>query len=166
MWRRVNGHKPERAPARILMHYDMPPGDKLHPPPSRAGWVERRDLIDRLNRAAASRLILLEAPAGYGKTTLLAQWCAQAAGRRAFAWVSLDEEDNAPAVLWWLVVSALERAFRTPGLKSLALSLREQSATVGGPLLAGLVRELSGLDRPVTIVLDGYDAITDRKSVV
>lgn len=149
-------------PGHILMHDDMPPQAKLRPPPPQADWVERRDLIDRLNQAAASRLVLLAAPAGYGKTTLLAQWCGQAAGGRSFAWVSLDEDDNAPAVLWRLIASALEQAFRTPGLKSLARSPWEQATTVGNPLLAGLVEELTVLDRPVTIVLDGYDAITDR----
>jgi LuxR family maltose regulon positive regulatory protein len=146
----------------MLMPDDMPLQAKLRPPPPRADWVERRDLIDLLNHTAASRLVLLAAPAGYGKTTLLAQWCGQAAGGRSFAWVSLDEDDNDPAVLWRLIASALAQAFRTPGLKSVARSPWEQATTVGNPLLAGLVEELTVLDRPVTIVLDGYDAITDR----
>jgi LuxR family maltose regulon positive regulatory protein len=139
----------------------MPPETKLRPPPSQPDWVERPDLIDRLNQAASSRVILLAAPAGYGKTTLLAQWCTQAADGRSFAWVSLDENDGTPVILWWLVASALERALHTPGLKSLVRSLREQT-TMTEPLLSALVKELRLVDRPITVVLDGYDAITDR----
>jgi LuxR family maltose regulon positive regulatory protein len=124
--------------------------------------VERQGLIDRLDRST-SRLVLLTAPAGYGKTTLLAQWYAQSADSRSFAWISLDEDDNAPAALWWLVASALQQAFPTAGLKSLARSLQDQSSAVIGLVLPSLIRELSALERSVTIVLDGYDAITDRE---
>jgi LuxR family transcriptional regulator, maltose regulon positive regulatory protein len=152
----------EAVPAPVFTHDDMPAAAKFVPPPARPDWVERPDLIDRLDQAA-SRLVLLVAPAGYGKTTLLAQWYAQPAESRSFAWISLDEDDNAPAALWRLVVSALAQAIPAPGLKYLARSLPGQSSAVSRLLLPGLIRELSALDRRVTIVLDGYDALTDRE---
>ena len=52
----------------------------------------------------------MDAPAGFGKTTLVAQWRLSPAESRPFAWVSLDSGDNDPGRLWWHVVSALDRA--------------------------------------------------------
>src|SRR5689334_18040095 len=49
---------------------------KLHHPPTRADWVDREQLIARLERATQQPVTLIAAPAGYGKTTLLAQWLA------------------------------------------------------------------------------------------
>ncbi len=57
-------------------------GTKLHPPQPRRRLVERARLLDRL-RAEAPRLVLVAAPAGFGKTTLLAQWLAAEAGQRS-----------------------------------------------------------------------------------
>ena len=82
---------------------------KLHAPRSRQVWVERARLI-RYLAAAAARLVLVDAPAGFGKTTLVAQWRASAGEGRRFAWVSLDRGDDDPDNLWWHVVSALQRA--------------------------------------------------------
>jgi LuxR family maltose regulon positive regulatory protein len=135
---------------------------KLDPPHARREWVERRELIDRLDQAS-SRLILLAAPAGYGKTTLLAQWYSRAGDGRSFAWVSLDEDDNDATALWQLVTLALVRPCPTPGLKSLARAAQGEMPTRSEILLPGLVRELNTLARPVTIVLDGYDAIKNRE---
>ena len=64
------------------------------------GWVERAHLIQRLVAAAAARLILVDAPAGFGKTTLVAQWRASGMESRPFAWLSLDDGENDPSRLW------------------------------------------------------------------
>jgi LuxR family maltose regulon positive regulatory protein len=61
---------------------------KLHPPPPRRGVVARTALVDRLLAANTEPVVCLVAPAGYGKTTLLAQW-AQRKGPRV-GWVSVD----------------------------------------------------------------------------
>jgi ATP/maltotriose-dependent transcriptional regulator MalT len=70
---------------------------KLSPPPSRPGTVERRQLLDALDRAGMCKLTLVSAPAGFGKTTLLAQWYRSAAARGAqCAWLGLGHDDNEP----------------------------------------------------------------------
>ena len=74
----------------------------------RNGWSGRSS-SSRLAGTAA-KLILVEAPAGFGKTTLVAQWRASAAENRRFAWVSLDRGDDDPGRLWWHIVHALQRA--------------------------------------------------------
>lgn len=87
----------------------MPVETKFHPPNLRPEWVYRPGLIASLARTDA-KLILLGAPAGFGKTTLVAQSRASEAESRPFAWVSLDRGDDDPGRLWWHVVCALERA--------------------------------------------------------
>ena len=67
---------------------------KLFIPPLRHNFVQRARLIERLDQglAAGSKLTLVSASAGFGKTTLVSEWAA-GCGRKA-AWLSLDEEDN------------------------------------------------------------------------
>src|SRR5207302_8229680 len=68
---------------------------KLFIPRPRPGLVSRPRLIERLNQASAGKLTLVSAPAGFGKTTLLAEWLATAeAGEQPAAWLALDQSDN------------------------------------------------------------------------
>src|SRR2546423_14230484 len=84
---------------------------KLHVPRWRRGLVARPRLSERLSRGAESALTLVSAPAGFGKTTLLAEWVAGAAADgRAVAWLSLDQRDNDPAVFWTCLVAPLTAA--------------------------------------------------------
>ena len=69
---------------------------KVQVPVPRAGSILRTALVNRLRGAAPVPLVTLVAPAGFGKTTLLAQWASR--DRRPFAWVSIDERDNDPIV--------------------------------------------------------------------
>jgi LuxR family maltose regulon positive regulatory protein len=85
---------------------------KLHTPRPLPGFVARPWLTERLDEGLARRLILVCAPAGYGKTELLAAWAG--GGRRPVAWLSMDEGDNDPARFWRHVAAALERA--CPGI--------------------------------------------------
>src|SRR5215831_2267484 len=80
-----------------------------HPPP---GSVPRQRLDRRLDDSLGSELTLVSAPAGFGKTTLLAEWCRRQ--RRPVAWLSLDSGDNDPVRFWRYTVAALDRA--RPGL--------------------------------------------------
>jgi LuxR family transcriptional regulator, maltose regulon positive regulatory protein len=102
----------------------VPPGvieTKLIPPAWRAGTVARGDLLDRLRRAKGSSVLAVFAPAGYGKTTVLAQLIA--GERRPVAWVSVDEGDNDPAVLLLHVAVAVHRVLPlTPSLFAMLAS--------------------------------------------
>ena len=72
---------------------------KLHAPAVRKEWVEREELIGYLAACATSRLVLVDARAGFGKTTLVAQWRSSPGGDQQFTWISLDRGDNDPAVV-------------------------------------------------------------------
>ena len=81
---------------------------KLHVPGSNLGLVPRPRLAVQLDDGLERGLILACAPAGYGKTALLADWARR--GSRPVAWLSLDTADNDPARFWRYVIAALDRA--------------------------------------------------------
>jgi Glycosyl hydrolases family 15/Domain of unknown function (DUF5911) len=122
--------------------------------------VDRPQLVRHLDEATG-KLILVDAPAGYGKTTLLAQWRHKAEEERPFAWVSLDRGDNDPHRLWWHVACALQRA--CPGLdgENLVRPLQSQAAEIPGDFIPSMANELAALAAPVIIVLDDYHVIKE-----
>src|SRR5439155_20995746 len=67
---------------------------KMHAPRLRGAMVERTRLIGMLQAATAGKLAIVSSPAGFGKSTLLAQWAAKAAATGCVAWLSLDTQDN------------------------------------------------------------------------
>jgi hypothetical protein len=71
---------------------------KLHRPRRPVGFVPRQRLIDRLEESLAERQVFVCAPAGFGKTSLLADWAGQS--RWPVAWLSLDRGDNDPSRFW------------------------------------------------------------------
>ena len=85
---------------------------KLYVPPPQPGFVPRPRLTARLDEGLACGLTLVCAPAGFGKTSLLADWTHR--GQRPVAWLSLDAGDNDPARFWRHVVAALGRCSRRP----------------------------------------------------
>ena len=82
---------------------------KLVAPLVRPGTVARGELLDRLAVAKAMPVLGIFAPAGYGKTTLLAQFVARE--QRGVAWVSLDDGDNDPVLLLLHVAAAVDGVF-------------------------------------------------------
>jgi LuxR family maltose regulon positive regulatory protein len=146
-----------RAPASL----EVPIESKFHPPDARAEWVDRPELIGSL-AGGTGALVLVDAPAGFGKTTLVAQWCFSPVERRPFAWISLDPADNDPGRLWWHVVCALERACPEFAAEDLRSALRGQDLQVTETVLPLLANALANLPAPVVIVLDDYHVIKDR----
>jgi LuxR family maltose regulon positive regulatory protein len=128
-----------------------------HPSKIRAGSVVRTALVNRL-RAARAPLVLVRAPAGYGKTTLLAQWAARDA--RPFGWLELDDEDNDPAVLVRRIGLALRRL--TPEVIPAAGERRPQGASTAIRRLSAAVR---AAERPFVLVLDDAHSLRSRGSL-
>ena len=134
---------------------------KLCAPPARKDWIDRGELVDCL-AGASTRLLLVIAPAGFGKTTLVAQWSSSPGENRAFAWVSLDPDDNDPAQLWWQVISALQRACPAFNPARILEAFRRRSPDFAGVVLPLLLNELASLPERVVLVLDDYHVISDR----
>ena len=145
-------HRCSRVPGSIL-------NTKLFVPQRRAGLVARPRLAEQLSRVWDSRLTLVSAPAGFGKTTLLAAWLASARLREpATAWLSLDQSDNDPTTFWTYVIAALQSV--APGLGAHALALMEAGHTPMQMAVTTLLNELAGLSGDVVLVLDDYHVLT------
>lgn len=128
----------------------------------RTEWVPRPELTDYLSAHDTSKLVLVDAPAGFGKTTLIAQWRASAAEVRPFAWVSLDPADNDPGRLWWHVIWAVQRACPDFAAEDFLDTLQVQVPDFTVTVLPRLVNALTALAAPVVLVLDDYHVITER----
>jgi LuxR family maltose regulon positive regulatory protein len=135
---------------------------KLYIPKPRRTLVPRPRLIERLDRGSASTLTLLSAPAGFGKTTLLAAWLAAGATSpatpRPAAWLSLDPGDNDPGTFWAYVIAALRTA--APGVGAGAGQLLETSHPAPvHDVLTALLNDLGSLGHDLVLVLDDYHVI-------
>jgi ATP/maltotriose-dependent transcriptional regulator MalT len=134
---------------------------KLHVPGSIPGLVPRPRLAELLDEGLRRGLVLACAPAGYGKTALLADWARR--GTRAVAWLSLDTADNDPARFWRYMAAALDRA--CPGIG-------ERVGPLLGPpappsferLLEALINEVAGQlgDGEALLILDDYHVISSE----
>src|SRR5215468_6146176 len=134
--------------------HDVLLATKLHVPRPQPGFVLRRRLAEALGEGLARGRMLVCAPAGFGKTALLADW-ARGDGRPV-AWLGLDDGDSDPARFWRYVVAALERA--RPGL---AGRVGPSSAQSVDGLVTALINELAadpGADE-VLLVLDDYHLV-------
>jgi LuxR family maltose regulon positive regulatory protein len=131
---------------------------KLYVPRRRDGLVERQRLRDRLQRGTQSRLILISAPAGFGKTTLLTEWLeGSSSADRLVAWLSLDQTDNDAASFWAHLIAALQKAL--PGTGKTVLQMLEASQQADNALLTELLNEFVTLRQQVYLVLDDYHVI-------
>ena len=139
---------------------------KVHVPPLNGNLVNRANLVARLNDGIARgcRLTLISAPAGYGKSTLLSEWQAQA--ELPVAWLSLEKSENSPARFWSYFVTALNtlapvqqanigsailQALQTPQPGSMEAQITE------------LINQLSTLEERVCLVLDDLHTLSESQ---
>ena len=118
--------------------------------------MARTALVDRLTASPLYPLLAVVAPAGYGKTTLLAQWAERKQPR--VAWLSLDRRDNDPAVLLTYLAAALDRV--QPIEATVLRSLPSPGA--GTADVARLVSSIASIEAPGAVVLDSADALVSR----
>jgi LuxR family maltose regulon positive regulatory protein len=130
---------------------------KLHPPPVRPQTVMRDRLLERLVAAAGPKLVLVAAPAGCGKTTLLGNWRELEAGHRPVAWLTLDQGDNDPVVLWTHVLEALRRI--CPAIDASVVPEQVGAVRIVDVFLPRLVNTLAEQGE-VALVLDDFHRLS------
>jgi LuxR family maltose regulon positive regulatory protein len=129
---------------------------KLYLPPRRSGLVPRPRLLERLAEGMDRKLVLVCTPAGFGKTTLLAEWARRS--QRPVAWLSLDAGDNDPARFWRHVAAALDGVL--PGLADqVGARLRDLEAASPQAVVTMLVNDLADAAEELVLVLDDYHLI-------
>lgn len=132
---------------------------KLAPPLAAPGLLPRTNLVDRL-KASSVKLCLISAPAGWGKTSLLAAWHEAEAERRRIAFLRLAGADNDAPIFWTYVIAALrtihpqimagsDEALDTPGMDPMRR------------IVPQLINELYEIGKPMVLVLDDYHVLTE-----
>ena len=127
---------------------------KLVVPRARQRTVDRPRLDQLLALGADVPLVLVSAPAGFGKTTLLVSYLARSRHPDQVAWVSLDERDRDAATFWTYVLRAVDRT--APGAATASLALQRGGQAPVEAVLTVLLNELSVLAGDLTLVLDDY----------
>ncbi len=135
---------------------------KLHIPAARPGLVSRAALVEALSSGGIRKLTLLDAPPGFGKTTLLAEWHASDDEDRSFAWLSLDAADNDPVRFWSCAVKALQTVEPSLGASAAGL-LGVRNVRLDEMVLPLLLNELAAFPSRLVLVLDDYHLITDSR---
>jgi LuxR family transcriptional regulator, maltose regulon positive regulatory protein len=131
---------------------------KLFVPPPRERLVPRARLRDRLAATRGGRVTLIAAAAGWGKSTLLADWALEAPGR--VAWLSLDAADDEPRRFLSYVIAAL-RAADAVGADEMIEPLASTTDAVRAAATE-LLNEIARRGGPVSLVLDDYHTIESR----
>jgi LuxR family maltose regulon positive regulatory protein len=132
---------------------------KLAIPSVRHGVVDRPRVRRVLDAGGAASLTLVAAPAGYGKTTAVRAWCASLDA--ALAWVTLDDGDNDPVVLWRYVATAVDRV--RSGLGRGAL---RRLGVAGGPVEVAvdeLMNGIASLGGELVVVLDDLHVVISEE---
>lgn len=133
-------------------------------PELRADTIVRQSVLERLAGAVTHPLTIVSAPAGFGKTTAVAQWAA--AARQRVVWVSLDADDQDPMRFWARVLAALDP--HLPGLCRTSLSPLAAMSQADLPNHAArmLLNAFEAASEPVTLVLDDYHVLAAQHATI
>jgi LuxR family maltose regulon positive regulatory protein len=153
---------------------------KLYIPATRSDAVLRPRLIALLDQGLARKLTLIAAPAGFGKTTLIAAWLnarTEDRGLRAepaplsppssslstrAAWLSLDDDDNDPVRFLTYLIAAVQTIDPAIGQTALAFLGAPQLPSVA-TLLTLLINDLASLSDQIVLILDDYHVVTNAE---
>ena len=133
---------------------------KLSIPALNGSSIKRQRLIDKLNVGSSFKLVLISAPAGFGKTLLLSEWAKET--DKPVAWISLDEEDNDPVRFWSYFIASLQTINEKLGTAAQA-SLNSAHYQPQEVFLTILINEITDRLPICNIILDDYhNKITDN----
>src|SRR5215216_2146664 len=142
---------PAAAPAR-----DVLLATELHVPRPRPGFLSRPRLLELLGDGETRELTLVCAPAGFGKTTLLAEWARRS--RRPVAWLSLDAGDSDPARFWRYVAATLDQLRAGIGQQVAGLLRGAQQPPLESVVTA-IVNQQAAAPDEMVLVLDDYHLV-------
>ncbi|QTF08416.1 AAA family ATPase [Brenneria izadpanahii] len=136
---------------------------KLTPPRTSGMLLQRERLLQRLDEAAPCCLTLVCAAAGFGKTTLLAQWYHRRRQQGdAVAWLSLEEDDNSPLLFMRYLLEALRPLYHDWS-SAFQQYLEGELPADFSMFLAELINQLHLCPHPLYLILDDYHSISHRE---
>ena len=134
---------------------------KLAPALGRPGIVSRANLLDWLEASAATPVVAMSAPAGFGKTVLAAEWAQR--DRRPFVWLSIDRHDNDPAVLLTYLAVGLDRV--EPIDPGVFRALASRGASITHTVLPRLGAALASKALAGVVILDDVQLLHDQEGL-
>jgi LuxR family maltose regulon positive regulatory protein len=133
---------------------------KLHIPPAGNNIVHRSELFDKLNAGLSRKLILVSAPAGFGKTTVVSDWIDQ--NKIPAAWFSLDNGDNDPADFLSYIISGIQSIHSAFGQSALRLLNSPNSPSIES-IASLLINEILNINQNFLLVLDDFHLIKSNE---
>ena len=133
---------------------------KLHIPPASQNIVHRQELYEKLNIGLTRKLILISAPAGFGKTTIISDWINQ--HKIPTIWFSLDNGDNDPAVFLSYVISGIQSIHKEFGQSAMRLLNSPNSPSVES-ITSLLINEIININQNFLLVLDDFHLIKSNE---
>ena len=145
---------------------------RFYLPPLRKQSVYRSSLVDKLNQSSGGELVIIAAPAGYGKSTLVSQWLHHFP--HTFAWLTLDSSHNAPLQFWRYILNALQSIQPTVGIKAKRL-IEQKEAFPVSDIVISLLNDLDQLsshsesnkvqtvNSAITLVLDDFHLLENKQ---
>ena len=135
---------------------------KVHIPPAGNNIVHRSELFEILNSGLSRKVILVSAPAGYGKTSLLSDWISQ--NKIPAAWLSLDNGDNDPAVFFNYIIFGIQSIHNDFGQSALQLITSPNSPSVES-IASLLINEILNINQHFLLVLDDFHLIKSNEVI-
>lgn len=141
---------------------------RFYLPPLREQSVFRKTLVDKLNQSSGGQLVLIAAPAGYGKSTLVSQWLHHTP--HTFAWLTIDKTHNSPIQFWRYILNALQGIQPSVGIEAIDLieTHRDHRLT---DVVISLLNDLDQLSshndstQAVTLVLDDFHLLENTQLI-
>ncbi len=135
---------------------------KLNIPKLRSGIVSRENLLSRLSEGISTKLTLISAPPGYGKTTLVLDWLVHSGSGYPVAWVSLDESENDPIQFLLYVIAALEKIQEDVGQDVRAILQGSQELQIQ-TILSVLINDIDLIGEDFILILDDCHVIENNE---
>lgn len=133
---------------------------KLHIPQTGKNLVQRSDLFEKLNEGLNRKLILISAPAGYGKSTLLCDWINEF--KIPAAWFSIDKNDNDPVEFLKIIIAGIQNIHKDTGKSSFEL-LKSPIGIKTEYIVELLINDILKIDQEFLIVLDDFHLIESQE---
>ena len=133
---------------------------KFYVPPARANLVDRPRLLNKLKTALKYNLVLVCAPAGFGKTTLISEWVRNVQPEIYASWLSLDEGDNDPVRFWEYFISAIQNLQPNIGKTALSFLCSNEKPPIES-ILTVLINDLTTMPNDFIFVLEDYHFVTN-----
>lgn len=130
------------------------------------GQIKRKRLFDKLSQNENCKIIMVTAPAGYGKTSLIAAWAAYRLKKCKVTWLMLEEEDNDEELFWsYFLLSFYKNRWVPEEMKKRAEAMLDKGTFFSRLWLVHFINDITEIGTQVTMVLDDLEVIKDEKII-